>query len=1180
MKRKVYLINLIVGICVFGVLRSSAQSSVNDQPSLSKITPPAPNAAALGKFGDIPVGLATGIPQINVPIYSFHNADKSLSLDVRLDYHAGGVRVDEMASNVGIGWVLNAGGAVTRTRRGIQDEVTTFGFMNAPAILDEGVGNDCYNNYYPNFFSRVATNNYDGQNDIFNFNFGGRSGKFMFGRNGDFLMLASNKLKVEKVISADEIRMFTITDESGRRYIFDAVEHSDDGTADNFHVYASAWYLTKIVAPFSTDSISFEYENEFSRYTAGRFVTSSYALNGGIPPGKNIPETSYTTVITTGKRLKKINFPDQVSMNFIYDTALRTDQVSTSSLYRLKQISISDGTFTRGYNLYHDYSVNRLTLKRVTPYSASGESAGYEFSYTGSLPAFLSNEQDHWGFYNNNPSLDMIPKFYVKEDNVTLSGGSRSTDPNRVKYGSLTRMKYPTGGYTDFEMEANTAEDPRLADTTYTIIRQRDFNQSLYVSTSTPGFLPFTFNGDAGSNASFNVQIFQNGSCTGGSPCSFVVQVKNSSNQVIKTTTIEGNGSMQNEDYPFSISNMQRGNYSFYVYVQNMDYGNYINLSWTESHNNHPDTTMAVAKDLYIGGLRVKSIKDYDGIQTLPANARTYEYLKKGSTTSSGALGIIPEYEYRVFYEFYLGIDANGAEILPVNNHYNGYGLTNYIARASSPTQSLATINGSPVTYSRVVENYTNNGLNNGKKECYFTSYTPGGLAGYNPFPFTPPTYFDWSFGQLEKEIIYDKDSDSVKVTVNEYKTSIDNYYNSTSRLLNFTSIALTPVVYEYRYGTSAGIKSWDQVVRPIYYASKTFTPGAGRKDLVKTTITEYSNGQSMVSEVSYGYDTAFNVKTVTSSNSKGEKIEKISYYPYEYNNAVAAAMKLQNMYSPEISVEKWKTKGTTKYLVGGFINQYAQLPSGLRSTAIVAFNSPEAIPSTSVAAFNSSMFNRDTVLFKNLISFSQYTTKGFLCEQNKVNDLQQAYIYGYKGNYVIAEVMNALANEIAYSGFDEEDRGNWSYTGAPSTDAAALSGGKAYNLTSGAITKNGLSSGKSYKVSYWSKTSAANVNSITAEKGATRNGWTYFEHIIPAGATIVTVQGNVIIDDLRLHPSSAMMSTFTYQPLYGITTMSDQNNQCMYYQYDDFGRLKVIKDMDGRVMKEYDYQFQAPITK
>ncbi|PWV56442.1 hypothetical protein [Chitinophaga sp. S165] len=1181
MRNRSYLIYLLFAACVCSASKLSAQSSISDQPSLTKITPPAPNAAALGKFGDVPVSLATGIPQINVPLYSFHNIDNSLNLDVTLDYHAGGVRVDEMASDVGIGWALNAGGAVTRTCRGIQDEASMYGFMNAPSTLNEELGNDCYKGYYPNFFGRVASSEYDGQNDIFTFNFGNKTGKFVYGKNGDFLMLTSNKVKVQHVISADEITKFTITDEKGARYIFDAIERSDDGTSGNFHIHASAWYLTKIIAPFSTDSITFEYENEFSSYTSGKFVTDVYALGGALPPSKSAPETSYSSVITNGKRLKKINFPNQVTISFIYDTALRTDQTSPSALYRLKQISISDGAFTRGYNLYHDYSVNRLTLKRVVPYSASGEAAGYELSYTGSLPAYLSNEQDHWGFYNTNPSGDMIPEYFDKTRNVTLPGGKRSTDPNRVKSASLTRMKYPTGGYTDFEMEANTSEDPRLSDSVYIITKEKSFSQGLYVSTSNPGTLPFSFNGDAGSTTTFNIRMFQLGTCLGGNPCYLIVELRNSSNQVIKTVPIQSNGSAQYEDYPFDMYNMQPGNYSFYAYLQNMDYSDYLTLSWIEKHNNNPDTTKIYKKDLYIGGLRIKSIKDYDGIRFSPASTRTYEYVKKGSTMSSGALGVLPVYEYPVFYEFYESIGITGGESLPVNNNYNGYGLTNYIARASSPTQSLATINGSPVTYSRVVENYMNDSLSNGKKECYFTSYTTGGLAGYNGFPFTPPKYFDWSFGQLEKEVIYNKDNDSVKVTVNQYQTTLDNYYNNSSRLINFSSIALTPVKYAFRaIQGRAGITEWSQVDKPIYFASRVFTPGAGRKDLAKTIVTEYANGIGMSTETSYTYDTAFNTKTVVSFNSRGEKIETVKYYPYEYSTSTANAMKVANMYEPEISVETWKTIGSNKYLVNGYVNQYASVASGIRKTGIAAFTKVSPVLSSSLGAFNANNFNRDASVFKDLLSFSQYTAKGFVNEQSKMNDSKSTYIYGYNGSNVIAEVANASANEVAFTSFEEDGKGNWTYGGTPSINTTAMSGGKVYVLSGGAISKSGLTTGKAYKISYWSKSGAATVNGTSLTQGPVRNGWTYFEHLLPAGNSSVSVSGSVTIDDLRLYPVDATMSSFTYQPLYGITSICDGKNSFSYFTYDGFGRLIIVKDQDGKILKQYSYEYQAAITK
>lgn len=53
-------------------------------------------------------------------------------------------------------------------------------------------------------------------------------------------------------------------------------------------------------------------------------------------------------------------------------------------------------------------------------------------------------------------------------------------------------------------------------------------------------------------------------------------------------------------------------------------------------------------------------------------------------------------------------------------------------------------------------------------------------------------------------------------------------------------------------------------------------------------------------------------------------------------------------------------------------------------------------------------------------------------------------------------------------------------------------------------------------------------------------------------------------IDELRLYPKGAQMTTYTYQPLIGITSKCDVGNHISYYEYDAFSRLHRIRDHPG----------------
>ena len=85
---------------------------LNAQSLRTDYTMPSPTAASLGKFGVIPVSHFTGLPLIEIPIYTLH--EKNITVPISLTYHASGIKPDEHPGWVGLNWNLNAGGAITR----------------------------------------------------------------------------------------------------------------------------------------------------------------------------------------------------------------------------------------------------------------------------------------------------------------------------------------------------------------------------------------------------------------------------------------------------------------------------------------------------------------------------------------------------------------------------------------------------------------------------------------------------------------------------------------------------------------------------------------------------------------------------------------------------------------------------------------------------------------------------------------------------------------------------------------------------------------------------------------------------------------------------------------------------------------------------------------------------------
>ncbi|CAD0002155.1 DUF5977 domain-containing protein [Flavobacterium salmonis] len=68
-------------------------------------------------------------------------------------------------------------------------------------------------------------------------------------------------------------------------------------------------------------------------------------------------------------------------------------------------------------------------------------------------------------------------------------------------------------------------------------------------------------------------------------------------------------------------------------------------------------------------------------------------------------------------------------------------------------------------------------------------------------------------------------------------------------------------------------------------------------------------------------------------------------------------------------------------------------------------------------------------------------------------------------------------------------------------------------------------------------------------------------------------------LNTLRSSFPQSMVTTYTYNPLIGVTSVTDPKGNISYYEYDSFGRLKFVKDKDLNVLQKYCYNYKGQLT-
>lgn len=110
-------------------------------------------------------------------------------------------------------------------------------------------------------------------------------------------------------------------------------------------------------------------------------------------------------------------------------------------------------------------------------------------------------------------------------------------------------------------------------------------------------------------------------------------------------------------------------------------------------------------------------------------------------------------------------------------------------------------------------------------------------------------------------------------------------------------------------------------------------------------------------------------------------------------------------------------------------------------------------------------------------------------------------------------------------------------------------------------IPLNHLDAGQ-YLLTYWKSEN----NGVTWEREMTQITVSSTSKSYLIGST------SSYVDEVRVHPARALMTTATYKLGYGKTSETDENGYTVYYEYDGFGRIIKVLDDERHVMKGYQY--------
>jgi hypothetical protein len=1136
-----FLLSLMV-LHVLGIYSLIGQNSDADF-KMPEIVPVSPEAKGLGKFGDVPVGTYTGTPSISIPIYTVKVG--KLSLPITLSYHATGIEVSQEATWVGLGWNLVAGGAISYIPVGGHD-MSDHGIMYSQFIdlvdymhVDGPPHPMMKHEDYPIGWAGVSNpmpseivitedmlpsllGGFEEQ-DVYSANFLNYSFKFIeHPISGAYFFIGQkNKCDIKDCEIEENGHGFIVTGEDGIVYKFKRYESRAIPVAGRV---PTSWLLTQMISP-TGETITLKYKDAIVVNIPP--LSESYTKKGNISTERNFG---------TGISPHYVCYLDAIETSneqIVFESDM--DRPDLRGAGRLKRIVIKD------------------KINKTEKYS-------YSFDYS-----FFSGNDDIGGDYLNDGTRYDDYKDDFTDDNKRL----------RLKLDALTQHgnKLENKNYTFSYYSSPLPLKTSFATDHWGYYNGQENIKSLInggLRTIVPNALPLLIGNPFGSPVMENSFSLLNGAIRGASE-----------NSAFYTA-----GMLKSIQYPTkgkTVFEYEPHDYRNYNYLsaeeEQSNPINVISLNATvQAFGSTPYPAPTITRDTF--ELSVKTCITLSGYSDFLGGALTiegpYANLVYSISDPNPSDGHIAEWYKDIWLEpgMYI-LSCNTPPSYTISDDMKpeiwckvvyGYNIP-AINREGPPV-------GGGLRIKTMVNYDENNEVISSKKYTYVDEN--GNSSGLLIVPLQNFNSKTIKVGVCSTHIDPETDEtivDGAETTSYVAYTLHGSSYVQLSAFTSGNNVGYNRVVVEsYNRNDDTNGKEilyYDNKPAGLYFYKIPFFPDSYNGNLLKRVILN-TNGDTVLVEKN-GYGVLPGTESIEVLNAYAESIYEgptdCCTGSLGTNNLLAYIGRYNiYVYPTRNYFNTLTSKATTHYFPDGKvteITEYTYDPDyfGLKSSSVTT-----SVADTKRVAEFKYPFDYDEE------PYTAMTAKNILTpvveKTNKINTtLLQSVKTNYKDwfndNTIIAPETVVTTN----GDLIEDERlvfGRYDIYG---------------NVLEARLSNNIT---ESYYYGYNNSlpvVKGVNIDSETLETqvqiALTACGYLNIDDLLKDIDSFPNSKWDAFNNNLQDGEQGYLFTTYTYDPVFGMTSQTDPNGKTIYYQYNDFGQLEFIRDSENKILKKYLYQYK-----